>query len=51
MTVSTLGNAVDGMIAAVVFAEVEVVNGTPKLHSNEVDDASGSGLYAFDIFD
>jgi hypothetical protein len=45
MTISTPGNAVDGMSAAVViFAAVEDVNGTLKLHSNDVVEVSGSVL-------
>jgi hypothetical protein len=44
MTISTPGNAVDGMSAAVVFAAVEDFNGTVELHSNDVVEVSGSVL-------
>ncbi len=44
MTISTPGNAVDGMSAAVVFAAVQDVNGTLELHSNGVVEVSGSVL-------
>jgi hypothetical protein len=44
MTISTPGNAVDGMSAAVVFAVMEYVNGTLELHSNDVVEVSGSVL-------
>ena len=40
MTISTPGNAVDGTIAAVVFAAVEVTNGTVEVHGNQVDKVS-----------
>ena len=51
MTISTPGNAVDGTIAAVVFAVVEVANGKVELHSNEVDEVNGSVGRKFDIVD
>ncbi len=40
MTISTPGNAVDGMS----FAAVEDVNGTLELHSNDVVEVRGSVL-------
>jgi hypothetical protein len=44
MTISTPGNAVDGMSAAVVLAAVEDVNGTLELQSNDVVEVNGSVL-------
>jgi hypothetical protein len=41
MTISTPGNAVDGMSAAVVFDAVEDINGTVELHSNAIVEISG----------
>jgi hypothetical protein len=51
MTISTPGNAVDGMIAAVVFPAVEVANGTVELYNSDVDEVNGSVLRRFDIDD
>ncbi len=42
MTVSTPGNTVDEMIAAVVFPAVAVANGTVELHNSDVDEVNGS---------
>ncbi len=51
MTISTPRNAVDGMIAAVVFPAVAVANGTVELHNSDVDEGNGSVISRFDIVD
>ncbi len=40
MTVSTPGNTVDEMIAAVVLPAVAVANGTVELHNSDVDEVN-----------